>query len=298
MKKIILVTGSSRGFGKMTAEALATAGNTVFASMRESTGRNAPQAAAIEAFGRDNEVDIRPLELDVGAGASVEAAIASIIADVGRIDVIVHNAGHMVYGPAEAFTPDQLAELFDINVLSTQRVNRAALPHMRKQRQGLMVWISSSSTRGGTPPYLAPYFAAKAAMDAMAISYAAELSRWGIETTIVVPGSFTTGTKHFSHSGRPADTSRLDEYLAGPTVDLGDIALKNLASIAPADADPQEVARKIVQVVDLPLGKRPFRIHIDPADDGAEVVNTVADCIRAEFLRRIDLGDLLHPRIA
>jgi len=68
--------------------------------------------------------------------------------------VVVHNAGHMSFGPAEAFTPEQFAQVYDINVLSTQRVNRAALPEPRKQGRGLVVWVSSSSTRGGTPPYL------------------------------------------------------------------------------------------------------------------------------------------------
>ena len=113
--------------------------------------------------------------------------------------------------PPKPSTPEQFAELYDINVLSTQRINRAALPHMRKRGQGLVVWVSSSSTRGGTPPYLAPYFAAKAAMDSLAVSYAAELTRWGIETSIVVPGAFTKGTNHFAHSGSPADEARAAE---------------------------------------------------------------------------------------
>ena len=222
--------------------------------------------------------------------------MAVIVATTSRIDVVVHNAGHMVYGPAESFTPEQLAEMYDVNVLSTQRVNRAALPLLRKQRQGLVVWISSSSTRGGTPPYLAPYFAAKAAMDAMAISYAGELARWGVETSIIVPGSFTTGTNHFAHAGKPADSARAAEYAEGPTRDVAEVALKNLAGIAPPDADPQDVARTIVKVVDTAFGKRPFRVHVDPASDGAEVVNAVADRVRAEFLRRIGLGDILETR--
>jgi NAD(P)-dependent dehydrogenase (short-subunit alcohol dehydrogenase family) len=265
--------------------------------MRETAGRNAPAVADVEAFAKANKVDLRPLELDVGLEASVEAAIGKIVADTGRLDVVVHNAGHMVYGPAESFTAEQLAELYDVNVLSTQRVNRAALPVMRKQRAGLVVWISSSSTRGGTPPYLAPYFAAKAGMDAMAISYAGELARWGIETTIVVPGSFTTGTNHFAHAGTPGDTDRADEYAKGPTADIADVALKNLAAIAPPDADPEEVARVVVKVVGTPFGRRPFRVHIDPASDGAEVANMVADRLRAEFLRRIGLGDLLVAHV-
>jgi NAD(P)-dependent dehydrogenase (short-subunit alcohol dehydrogenase family) len=291
--KTIVVTGASSGFGRMAANALAVAGHIVFASMRETKGRNARQVADVEAFAKTNKVDLRPLELDVGSEPSVEAAIAKIVADTGRLDVVLHNAGHMVYGPAESFTPEQLAELYDVNVLSTQRVNRAALPQMRKQREGLLVWVSSSSTRGGTPPYLAPYFAAKAGMDAMAISYAGELARWGVETSIIVPGSFTTGTNHFAHAGKPGDTARADEYAKGPTADLASVALKGLAGIAPPDADPEEVARAIVRVVDMPFGKRPFRVHIDPASAGAEVANMVADRLRAEFLRRIGLTDIL-----
>ena len=76
------------------------------------------------------------------------------------------------------------------------------------------------------------------------------------------------------------------------------MALKNLAGISPPDADPEDVARAIVKVVDTPFGKRPFRVHIDPASDGAEVVNGVADRVRGEFLRRIGLGDLLKARVA
>src|SRR6201996_2265900 len=206
MNKTIIVTGASSGFGLMAAQSLATAGHTVFAGMRAITGRNAAQVEAVRAFAADNKADLRAIELDVVSQSSVSDAIDSVIRTRGHIDVIVHNAGHMVFGPSEAFTPEQLAELYDVNVLSTQRVNRAALPQLRKQKQGLLVWVSSSSSAGGTPPYLAPYFAAKAGMDAMAVVYARELARWGIETSIIVPGAFTGGTNHFTHSGRPADT--------------------------------------------------------------------------------------------
>jgi NAD(P)-dependent dehydrogenase (short-subunit alcohol dehydrogenase family) len=235
------------------------------------------------------------VELDVQSDASVEAAIRHVLADAGGPDVIVHNAGHMVFGPAEAFTPEQLAQQYDINVLGTQRINRAVLPHMRRQGRGLLVWVGSSSTRGGTPPFLAPYLAAKAAMDALAASYAAELSRWGLETTIVVPGAFTQGTNHFANAGKPTDVARTEEYEAGPYVGVADQASKGLASLEPTDADPAEVARAIVRLVGMPFGKRPFRVHVDPSQDGAEVVNAVADRVRRELLRNIGLGDLLSP---
>jgi NAD(P)-dependent dehydrogenase (short-subunit alcohol dehydrogenase family) len=293
----ILVTGASSGFGLMTAKALAERGHTVYASMREIAGRNAPQVAAIAAWAAENKADLRTVELDVQSDASAEAGIAHLIAAAGRLDVIVHNAGHMVFGPAEAFTPEQMIQQYDVNVLGSQRVNRAALPHLRGQHKGLLVWVGSSSTRGGTPPFLAPYFAAKAAMDALAVSYSTELALWGIETTIMVPGAFTKGTNHFAHSGKPADTARVAEYESGPYASIADKALKGLASLEPADADPAEVARQIVRVVDMPFGKRPFRVHVDPSQDGAEIVNGVADRMRREMYRNLDLEKLLHPAV-
>jgi NAD(P)-dependent dehydrogenase (short-subunit alcohol dehydrogenase family) len=297
MKQVIVITGASSGFGALAARALAHAGHTVYASMRETTGRNAPQVAEVEKYATEHGVDLRAVELDVASDASAEAGIQSILAGSGRLDVVIHNAGHMSFGPAEAFAPEQFAQLYDINVLSTQRVNRAALPHMRKRGRGLVVWISSSSARGGTPPYLSPYFAAKAAMDSLAVSYASELSRWGIETSIIVPGAFTKGTNHFAHAGAPADKARAAEYDNGPYAGLPDQSLKGLAALEPADADAGSVADAIVQVVDMPFGKRPFRTHIDPSQDGCEVVNGVADRVRRELFWRIGLEDLLSPTV-
>src|SRR5271156_5226226 len=121
-KKVVLVTGASSGFGLMTAQALAQAGYTVFASMRETVGRNAPQVAALADWSNAERVDLRAVELDVQSDASVERGVAHVIAEAGRLDVIVHNAGHMVFGPAEAFTPDQYVAQYDVNVVGAQRV--------------------------------------------------------------------------------------------------------------------------------------------------------------------------------
>ena len=297
MKQVIVITGASSGFGRLSANALANAGHTVYASMRDTTGRNAAQVADVEKYARDHGVDLRAIELDVGSQTSADAAIAKIIAEQGRIDVVMHNAGHMVFGPAEAFTPEQLAELYDVNVLSTQRVNRAVLPQLRKQGRGLLLWVSSSSSAGGTPPYLAPYFAAKAGMDAMAVVYARELSRWGIETSIIVPGAFTGGTNHFAHAGSPADRARVSEYDAGPYAGFGEQIQKAFAAIVPPEADASQVADAIVGIVDTPFGKRPFRVHVDPSEDGADVAFAVIDRVRNEMLHRVGFSDLLKPRI-
>ncbi|CAM5606638.1 MULTISPECIES: SDR family oxidoreductase [Streptomyces] len=291
MPSTVLVTGASSGFGALTARALADAGHTVHAGIRQTTGRNAPAVADARAYAERHGVDLRPLELDVSSQDSVDAAVA----EAGRIDVVVHNAGHMVLGPTESFTPEQIAEIYDTNVVSTQRLNRAVLPQMRERRDGLLVWVGSTSTYGGTPPYLGPYFGAKAAMDHLARSYAVELSRFGIDTALVVPGSFTSGTNHFAHAMHPEDTATAEAYDAlygGLMDDVG----KALAALAPADADVREVARAIVRVVGAPKGERPFRTTIDPADDGSERVSDVADAVRAEFYRRIGMPDLLTVR--
>ncbi|GAA1534136.1 SDR family oxidoreductase [Kribbella lupini] len=297
MSKTILISGASSGFGALTARALADAGHTVYAGMRDVAGRNATAAADAAQYSKDNTVDLRAVELDVSSDESAQQAVRTVLAERGKLDVLIHNAGHMVTGPAEAFTPEQVANLYDTNVVGTQRLNRAALPHLREQQDGLVVWVGSSSSRGGTPPYLAPYFAAKAGMDAMATSYALELSRFGIETTIVVPGSFTHGTNHFAHSGTPADTDVVAAYetrYAG----LMDQVSQKLRELEPEWADVAEVAQAIVTVVGTEKGHRPFRVHIDPSDDGAAVVNAVADRVRSEFLRRVGLDDLLHPTTA
>jgi NAD(P)-dependent dehydrogenase (short-subunit alcohol dehydrogenase family) len=222
----------------------------------------------------------------------VDAAVRQILEEHGRIDVLIHNAGHMVVGPAEAFTPEQLAELYNVNVLSTQRVNRAALPGMRERGAGLVVWVSSSSVKGGTPPYLAPYFAAKAGMDALAVSYSAELARWGVETSIVVPGAFTSGTNHFAHSGRPADAAVEAAYETRYAGLMEQVSQK-LAALEPEGADAGLVSDEIARIVALPEGERPYRVHIDPSNDGSEEVSAVADRIHREFYARVGLEDLL-----
>jgi hypothetical protein len=115
-----------------------------------------------------------------------------------------------------------------------------------------------------------------------------------IDTTIIVPGSFTTGTNHFAHAGHPADTEIASAY-DKLYPDLIDQVSRTLAALAPPGADPRQVAAAIVRVVNTPKGQRPFRTHIDPASDGAETVNRVGDLVRRDFYRCIGLDDLLTP---
>src|SRR5207253_9274914 len=100
MKEIIIITGASSGFGALTARALAKAGHTVYASMRETKGRNALQVEEAKKFAKDNDADLRAIELDVTSPESCDAAIQEIIARKARLDAVLHNAAHMAFGPA------------------------------------------------------------------------------------------------------------------------------------------------------------------------------------------------------
>lgn len=287
----ILITGASSGIGNLAARALADHGHVVYASMRDLEGRNASPASELVDFATGTAGDIRPLELDVLRQESANGAITAILAEQPALDVVVHNAGHLVVGQAEAFSPEEMARLYDTNVLGAQRVNRAALPHLRAQHSGLLIWVSSTTFRGGHPPFMGPYVASKAAGDLLAQTYAYELIRFGIETSIVVPGAFTTGTSHFPHAGHPADeatTAAYERYR-----ELRESLAERLAAITPAGAHPRAVGEEIARIVDLPAGQRPFRSVVDPTDDGARAVTEVAERARWDFARRIGIDDLL-----
>jgi len=295
MKSVILVTGASTGIGHLTVRSLAQAGHTVYASMRDIAGRNAPKVRELRDWSFANGFDLRAVELDVLSQPSADAAVAHIMAEQGRLDVIVHNAGHLVVGPAEAYTPEEIIKVLDTNFLGSQRVNRAALPVMRKAEAGLVLWVSSSTVRGGFPPFLGPYAAAKAAMDSMAVTMSYELARFGIETSIVVPGAFTKGTAHFPSAGKPADEATTAAYARYDGV--MDKVGERLSALSPDHADPQAVADDITRIVGLPAGTRPFRSVTDFIDDGAAEVTVVAERVREEFAHRIGIADMLKPTV-
>jgi NAD(P)-dependent dehydrogenase (short-subunit alcohol dehydrogenase family) len=292
-KAIILITGAGSGIGKLSAQALALAGHTVYATMRDIEGRNAARAAEARAWARTHGADLRPLELDVLSQASCDAAVAAVVAEQGRLDVVVQNAGHLVVGPTEAFTAEEVAKVLDTNFLGAQRVLRAALPRLRAQESGLLLWISSTTTKGGFPPFLGPYGAAKAAMDSLAVSLSYEVSRFGIETAIMVPGAFTRGTEHFPSAGKPQDAERVAAYARYDGV-LDQVG-ERLDALTPPEADPQAVADELVRIVGLPRGQRPFRTVVDFVGDGAREVLEVSEAVRVDFARRIGIADLLAP---
>lgn len=294
MFQVYFITGASTGFGALAARAIAKAGHTVFAGMYSHDGNTKQYEDDIAKFAEENTVDLRPVTLDLLSQESCDRAVKHILDSAGSLDCVIHNAGHMNYGPAESFTPEQYLRLYDVNVVGCQRLNLAVLPFMRSQRQGHLIWISSSSVYGAKSPYLAGYFAAKAAMDSLAQSYARELHPWGIETTIVSPGVFTKGTNHFADAMQPGIPAIATDYDEGPTKGVGERNLTGTASVVPEGAEPSMVSDALVELAAIPRGQKPYRISADPADDGGQQAAAVVDRFGADFYRRIGLERLLR----
>jgi NAD(P)-dependent dehydrogenase (short-subunit alcohol dehydrogenase family) len=228
--------------------------------MRDPSGRNAAHASELLAIGQRDGADLHVTELDVQSQESAGQAVKTILDQEGQLNVVVHNAGHLAVGYVEAFTAEEIARLFDINVLGAQRVNRAVLPHMRARRSGSLVYVGSTTTVS-MPPFLGPYVASKAAFDALAQETSYEVSQLGIETTIIMPGAFTRGTEHFPNASHASDQAVSAAYAAlDPIVARNEEATARL--IAPgADADPATVAAEITRILALPAGAKPAQRH-------------------------------------
>ena len=276
-KQVVLITGASTGFGRLIAETLARAGHIVFATMRDPQSKNAKNAGELLALAEKESLAIHTLEMDVTSEASVENAVRSVIAQAGRIDVAINNAGYAILGLAEATTTQQAQQIFDTNFFGCQRVNRAVLPHMRRQRSGLLMHVSSGAGRMIVPAF-AFYCATKFAMEALAEGYHYELAPQGIESVIVEPGAYKTPV--FGNMVTASDAVRTETYGAAnaipPKVD---------ALLSGTTADPQEVADAVLQIIETPVGQKKLRYRVSPADLGIDEINAVSATVQERMLK-------------
>jgi NAD(P)-dependent dehydrogenase (short-subunit alcohol dehydrogenase family) len=285
---VALVTGTSHGFGELTAQALARRGHRVFAGMRAISGRNAPAAHRLRAVAVDDALALEPIELDVTDDASVSAAVNWVLAEAGQIDVVVNNAGVLYIGITEAFTIEQVREQLDVNVLGAARLNRAVLPHMRERGSGLLMHVSSIGGRL-TFPFYGLYCASKYALEALAEAYRYELSAHGIDSVIVEPGPFPSNL--YASLRDPDDRDRVAEY--GQTAELAAGLLAGVEQmLAGEDApDPRHVADAIAELVETPAGQRPLRTVVG-LDFGARSINEAAASYQRAALESWELGHL------
>ena len=258
----VLVTGASGGFGKLTVEKLLANGHQVAATMRNVESRNKDKAEALRNAGA------HIIELDVTNENSVNAAVQTAIDTMGGLDVVVNNAGVGVLGMQEHFTTEDWQKLFNINVFGVQRVNRAALPHMRQNNSGLLLHVSSILGRMALPFY-GPYNASKWALEAMAENYRIELSGFGVDSCIVEPGGYPT--TFMDNLITPSDNSRDAEY--GDFMQAPATLFENFEGALAANPaqNPQDVADAIVDVIETTPGQRPLRTVVDKMGMGDHI---------------------------
>jgi NAD(P)-dependent dehydrogenase (short-subunit alcohol dehydrogenase family) len=297
--QIVLITGAGSGFGRTTAIELARAGHIVYASMRRDNleGHSKERWAGMRSVASEERLDLRPLELDVQEEASCRAAVDRIVAEEGRVDVAMNNAAMMMHGITEAFRPEQLLQIIDLNAVSWLRVNRAVLPVMRRAGKGLLVYTGSGINRM-PDPFTGPYAASKAAGDVLAEVMALETARYGIETVIVQPGAYTSGTDHFKHAVGPLDHEVARQY--GKLEGLSDQLANRLdsANLPGRRTDVGEVAEAIRDIVAMASGTRPKRIDIDPQGREVGKINDLTAQLQRDYFGRMGMADLLEPTVS
>lgn len=289
--KVVVVTGASSGFGRLTVLELARRGHTVIATMRDVGGRNGRvRDELIDAAKAEGHV-LHVLEMDVADELSVNAAIANVIQQHGRVDALINNAGTMFVGVTEAYTVADIERQFAVNFFGAVRADRAVLPHMRAAGSGVLVHVTSLMGRV-IFPFFGVYSASKFALEALAEAYRYELSSFGIDSVIVEPGPFPSNL--LPSSPEPSDEGVLKSY--------GDVAaipgqIKEHSNDGNDPQNPpqsQRVADAIAQLVEA-TERRPLRTVVMPEgmDLGVQRLNEAVAPIQNDLLRGLGMGGMI-----
>jgi len=235
-QKVAVVTGSSGGIGFETSLLLAQNGFKTYATMRDlSKSKN------ILTMAKRKNVSIEVGQLDVTKENSVENAISGIIDQEGRIDVLVNNAGYGLMGPAEEILVDELRDQFETNVFGVLRTTKKVLPIMRKNKQGIIINLSSIVGKIGIP-IMSGYISSKFALEGLMESMRYELESFGIKVVLVEPGATKT---NFLNS------SIFAEQALNPKSPYRSLIQKWKEAFVPKFEDgssPIEVARVVLEV--------------------------------------------------
>ena len=246
--RVWLITGASSGFGRSIAEAALAAGDTVVAAAR----RIEPLDDLVATY----PDRARAIELDVTDQQRAATAVADIVLWYGRIDVLVNNAGRGLVGAVEETSDRELRDLMDLHFFGPAALTRAVLPHMRAQKSGAIVQLTSM---GGRLSFagVGAYSATKFALEGLTEALAAEVAPFGIKVMIVEPGAFRTGFA----GGALAQTAQLDAYADSVGAFRSDLP----ASDGKQPGDPGKAAAAILTALAdehtplrLPLGNDAF----------------------------------------
>jgi NADP-dependent 3-hydroxy acid dehydrogenase YdfG len=284
MANVVLITGAGSGFGNGLARALAARGDHVYATMRDPEGKNRARAEELRAWARSVAAPLQVLDLDVRSTPSVDVAVRRVVEREGRVDVAVNNAGVAPFGLTECYSPAQLAEVFDVNVIGCQRVVRAVLPLMIERRAGLILHTSTVLART-TLPCAGVYAGSKAALESLVESYHHELAGTGVEVALVEPGAHPTEVA--SKGPFPENLERATKY--GARAGLLDQLKAGFYKVFTGPMAPvvSDVVAAMQSIIDAPAGQRPLRTVVDKLHhDPVEAANRARDEARVDYIRR------------
>lgn len=266
MSKVIFITGTSTGFGKLTTITLANAGHTVIAGMRDIKGKNADVAKELAAV---PNVDVT--EIDVTDDASVTRAFEQTLAKYGNIDVLVNNAAVSGFGLLEAYSIDKIRQMFEVNFYGVIRTYQAVLPAMRKAKSGLIINITSGAS-GHTLPFMVPYLASKFAVESITEGIQDELKQFGIENVSIQPGVYPTEMNNGSKAGVYADKAAIaKEYDPVATEHFNAMGAALFGKMEAFKMNPQTIADGILELVNMKAGTRPLRFPLDAVAQGTDI---------------------------
>lgn len=284
-KKVVLITGTNSGFGWLTAHSVAALGHKVYATMRDTQGKNAERANQLSTV-----ENVTVLDVTLTDDESVKQAVDTIVTKEGTIDVLVNNAGFSMSGVAESFTTDDVQKLFDVNVFAPWRFIKQVLPAMRKQADGLIINVTSGFGRVSFP-FATIYAGSKFGLEGISEGLHYELKRLGIDVAILQPGAFPT---EISQKTQPASDQAVFEGYGA----VAEIPAKMVAAIGSLiqahNPDPQDVADAIVKLIGTEKGKRPLRTVVDPiTGEYIEAANKAVADQFGEGLKLFGMGELL-----
>jgi short-subunit dehydrogenase len=251
--KVCLITGSSSGFGLLTAVDMARAGFRVVATMRDTNKATALMKAANDA-GVSGQMEIRPL--DVTKFNELPGIVNEIVAAHGRIDVLVNNAGYALAGFAEDISLDELKAQLDTNFFGHVAMTKAVLPQMRKQKSGHVIMVSSIAGLVASP-VLSSYAASKHALEGWSESLRIEMKSLGIHVVLVEPGAFETDiwVKNAKMGQQAVQSSSLNKERS---LRFAEMVQQKLVK-----ADARDVSRLIVRIARDPNPKLRYLIGKD-----------------------------------
>jgi len=248
LKKVWFITGASRGFGLEIAKAALASGDKVVATVRRD-----PEQVSV---GLNNLPGLLMVQLDVTNETEVKLGVQQAIARFGRIDVVVNNAGYGMVTAIEEASDAEVRKQFDTNVFGLLNVTRAVLPHMRRQRSGHIINISSLFGYDAIPGW-GLYGSTKFAVEGLSKGLALELAPFGIYVTAIAPGLFSTD--FLSADSYTASAHPIDDYKQTVTGQMRDRA-GQLHGKQPGD--PKKLAAVVVKLTQidkpplhLPIGK-------------------------------------------